>query len=286
MEPFEVRLDDGRKLCGALFGPPDGRPLFYFHGLPGCRREPALFAEPAATELGVRLVALERPGYGGSAPKPGRTMTDWAHDVAAAADHLGIARFPVLGYSGGGAYALAVAHALPDRVTKATVLEALGPFDGADGLDGLPWWHPQRAMLGLGARVGVVMSATAWAIVATGRAWPARLIAMMSRSDRALAARRPEIVEFLRDGLFGEALRQGNGAVVLELGLAVRPWGFPLHDIRVPVHVVHGRDDANCTPAMAKAIHARVPGSTLTWLDDAGHLVIFDRPRELLQAAL
>jgi pimeloyl-ACP methyl ester carboxylesterase len=285
MEPFTVALADGRTLAGALFGPPDGAPLFYFHGMPGSRGEPALFAEPAATTLGLRIVALERPGYGASDPSPGRTILAWAQDVAAAADHLGIPRFAVLGYSGGGAYALACAYALPERVTKATVIEGLGAFDRGGALDALPWFHPQRLMLGVGAVVGPVLTATAWCIAATGRRWPGALVRMMSRSDRALAARRPDVVAWMAAGMFGAALRQGLGAVVHELRLAIRPWGFPLEDVKVPVRFVHGKDDANCTPDMAEALHARMPGSTLQLLDDAGHLVIFERAHELLRDA-
>ncbi len=286
MQHLSLTLKDGRTLGGASFGPKNGAPVFYFHGLPGCRDEPAMFVEPCATELGLRVIALERPGYGASSPRPGRTIPDWASDVVEAADLLGIQRFAVLGYSGGGAYALACAHALPERVTKAIICEALGPFDrGASGLSVLPWWHPQRVMLGIGARLSVVLRATAWCIAATGRAWPGLLVAMMSRSDRALARRRPDVVKFMGEGLFGASLVQGNDAVVHELTLAIRPWGFALEDIRVPVRFVHGKDDGNCPVRMAEGMHARVPGSTLRLLDDAGHLMIFERARELLADA-
>lgn len=285
MEPFTVALPDGRTLSGALYGPADGAPLFYFHGLPGCRREPAYFAAPFVDELRVRVVALERPGYGHSDPQPGRTLLDWPKDVAAAADHLGVARFAVLGYSGGGAYALACAYALPDRVTKATVLQGLGALDGGDGLASLAWWHPQRLMLGVGGVLGPVLTGTAWCIATAARNAPRAVVGLMSKPDRALAARRPDVVAFMAEGMFGESLRQGMGAAVQELRLAIAPWGFPVEDIRVPVRFVHGREDTNCTPDMAEALHARVPESTLELLDDAGHLVLFDRSQELLRDA-
>src|SRR4051812_2550354 len=60
VEPFELQLPDGRLLAGAAYGPGQGVPVFYFHGLPGCRREPSMFVEPALTRLGIRLIALER----------------------------------------------------------------------------------------------------------------------------------------------------------------------------------------------------------------------------------
>src|SRR5215475_13446761 len=94
-----LRLADGRALGYAEFGAPGGEPYFYFHGHPGSRLE-ARFAESAATAAGVRVIALDRPGYGLSDAQPGRAILDWPTDVAQAADLLGIDRFSVVGASG------------------------------------------------------------------------------------------------------------------------------------------------------------------------------------------
>ena len=59
---------------------------------------------------------MKRPGGTGSAPLAGRTTADWADDVAALADHLGVERFAVMGLSSGGPYAVACASLLGDRV--------------------------------------------------------------------------------------------------------------------------------------------------------------------------
>ena len=96
----------GRRLAIEQCGEPEGKPVFLMHGTPGSRLGP----RPRAIvlhQLGVRLIAFDRPGYGGSDRKFGRTVADVATDVAAIADALELDRFAVLGRSGGGPHALA-----------------------------------------------------------------------------------------------------------------------------------------------------------------------------------
>ena len=56
-EDKTLRLEDGRLLGYAVYGDPEGQPVFYFHGFPGSRLE-AQLADGVAARLGVRLIAL------------------------------------------------------------------------------------------------------------------------------------------------------------------------------------------------------------------------------------
>ena len=125
-----VRLPDGRLIAVEEYGDPAGPPVFYFHGWPASRLEAGLIPD-----LPVRLLALDRPGYGRSAPQRGRTLADWPADVTAVADRLGLARFHVVGLSGGGPYAAACALALPDRVLGVAMVCPVPPPHGV---------HPRR----------------------------------------------------------------------------------------------------------------------------------------------
>ena len=124
----QIRLDDGRVLGVAEFGVADGAPLFYFHGFPGSRVE-ATLAEPAARELGLRVIAIDRPGFGRSDYLARRTIGDWPDDVAAVAERLGLERFAVVGVSGGGPYAAACAARLAPRLTAVGIVCGLGALD-------------------------------------------------------------------------------------------------------------------------------------------------------------
>src|SRR5258706_1205347 len=90
----------GRLLRVRDGGDPDGAVVVYFHGTPGSRLD-VCFGEQLAAERGVRLVAFDRPGYGGSTPAP-FGLASIAADAHAVADGLGVARFATLGMSGGG----------------------------------------------------------------------------------------------------------------------------------------------------------------------------------------
>ena len=128
MKTDRFRLMDGRTLGFADCGEYEADPVLLFHGTPGSR---LLFSNsgPLLAEHGVRVIAPERPGFGLSDPKPDRTIPGWADDVRELADHLHLERFHVAGFSGGGAYALACAAAMPKRVLTCTLISTSVPPD-------------------------------------------------------------------------------------------------------------------------------------------------------------
>jgi pimeloyl-ACP methyl ester carboxylesterase len=89
---------------------------------------------PLAPHLdGIDLVALDLPGHGASAHRaPGHdyVFVDWIHDVLDALDALGWDRAVLLGHSMGGGIASLVAAAMPARVERLALIEALGPIGG------------------------------------------------------------------------------------------------------------------------------------------------------------
>jgi pimeloyl-ACP methyl ester carboxylesterase len=122
-----VRLPDGRRLACRQYGPADGKPVLYMPGTPSCATEWRMWPAGAADQLNMRVVAVDRPGLGGSDPLPRCRIADWPADVTALADALGLSRFAILGYSGGVPYTLSCAEALPDRVSKAALVGCVGP---------------------------------------------------------------------------------------------------------------------------------------------------------------
>src|SRR5262245_32281658 len=109
-----LSLDDGRALHAWEGGDADGVPIAFHPGTPSGRLQAVLGAE-SARQVGVRLVSLNRPGYGRSTDTP-PGLASVGLDTMRVADALGIDRFAVLGASGGGPYALATGLADPSRV--------------------------------------------------------------------------------------------------------------------------------------------------------------------------
>jgi len=122
-----IKLADGRALGYAEFGDPSGMPVLFFHGFPASRLEGIALDTPART-VGVRLIAPDRPGFGLSDPKPGRSFSDWPDDVIQLAVHLSIYDFAVLGTSGGSPYVVACADRISERLTAAGIVSGISPL--------------------------------------------------------------------------------------------------------------------------------------------------------------
>jgi len=123
-----ITLRDGRTLAFDTYGDPNGTPVIFSHGFSDSHviRHPD---DSVTASLGVRWIAADEPGVGGSSPKKGRKMVDWGADMEELADHMGLDTFNVAGHSGGGPHALAVAFHMPERVRKVALASPVAPFD-------------------------------------------------------------------------------------------------------------------------------------------------------------
>jgi len=127
--PYEdgrLILRDSRRLAWRRWGHPTHPTVLRIQGTPGSRLhrhpDPTLWASAR-----VRMLVVDRPGFGQSSRLPGRGIAPVADDLAAVLDSLGLERVPVLSFSGGGPHALALAATHPDRVSAVTVLAVASP---------------------------------------------------------------------------------------------------------------------------------------------------------------
>ena len=260
---------DGRSVGFADYGPPDQTALLWRHGGPGNRLEPSFLAE-AAARAGLRLIGIDRPGYGRSTPRPGRTIADGVPDALAVLDHLGIDRFLVLGVSTGGAYALALA-AMSSRVLGAVACCAVSDMRWAEGkamnVCCHAFWNARdrnHAMAlapdvfgphgenMLPSPIGADPSDAALYASPAFQAWWATCV--------------PEMFTYGAAGYVDDRLADGNG------------WtSFDVAAITCPVVVLHGRADGMMPVANAHHTAAIVPGARLRIFDNLGHVSILSR---------
>jgi pimeloyl-ACP methyl ester carboxylesterase len=220
-KPESITLADGRTLCFARYGARAGRPVIYLHGAGSSRLE-GVYYDERARAAGITLIATDRPGCGGSSPdarraRPGYTYSSYAEDIRELADALGIGTFVVAGMSNGGAYAMAAAARLRDRITAAIPINATTPV------------HDPIAR----------------------RASPAstRLSYLLLRHAPFLALRGVRRFassgDELRHRTAREALRQpDSGYIAQEIRLASRDWGFDHLAVSQPVEIFSGERDA------------------------------------------
>ena len=261
---LDLELGDGRTLhaydTGAN-GAADRLAVFWHHGTPNIGPPPEpLF--PAASQLGIRWVSYDRPGYGGSSPFPGRDVASAAADVASIADALSIDQFAVMGHSGGGPHALACGVLLPGRVLGVVSVAGLAPF-GADGLD----WFAGMAASGVASLRAA----------AEGRAEKERYEASGAEYD-------PEFIPADRAALAGEwswlatvvgpAVEGGPDPLIDDDLAYVAPWGFDPTEATAPTLFIHGGRDRIVPSSHSEWLAHRCPSAELGLSPDDGHMSI------------
>jgi pimeloyl-ACP methyl ester carboxylesterase len=281
-----VLVRDGRKLGFAEFGPPDGRPIVWLHGTPGARKQIPEDARLAAEEEGVRFVGVDRPGTGLSTSHLYGSILDFTDDLRILIDELGFDELAVVGLSGGGPYALAAGHAMPERVKVVGVLGGVAPTRGEDAIGGglvslatrfAPLIPPFRVPLGLA--IGLVVTS----LMPVGGPALEMYARISPPGDREVFAR-PEIkAMFLND------LTDTRGrlrAPVDDVILFTRDWGFRLRDVTPPVKWWHG--DADHIVPLAHGEHCveRLPDAELFVRPGESHLGGFAAAEEVLQTML
>jgi pimeloyl-ACP methyl ester carboxylesterase len=272
-----VTLADGRNLAYAEYGRRLGAPAFYFHGTPGGVLE-GRFLDQAARLHDVRLIAVDRPGYGHSDFKPHRKLGEFAGDVEQLADALDIKRFAVVGLSGGGPHAQACAARIPERITSAMIVSGAGSPEAA--LDG-------RGKIGrFFMKLGLWMAPFfAWLTAMWVAFWaPHAKQWMMPRSiDREVTKRR-EVREAMTEET-REALRPGGRAMSQDLRLFARPWDFTPAEVgAVPVHLWHGDADKVVPVRVGRYFAREIPGCKATFVAGGGHLMFIDHAGEIMEA--
>src|SRR6516164_98262 len=130
MEEYDIEAA-GIRLRVRAAGDPGGEPVIHFHGTPGCRLELS-FADDIVAAAGVRIIAFDRPGYGGSTQTP-FSLNSVARLALQVASRLGVQEFRTTGWSGGGPFALATAAVAGARVTGVGVIAGAGPFQAVPG---------------------------------------------------------------------------------------------------------------------------------------------------------
>lgn len=257
----------GHDLEFAVYGGDGGVPVLYFHGTPGSRVEAEILVDAAARQ-GVRLIAIDRPGSGGSSHRRDRRVVDWPDDVAAVADFLGLDRFSILGYSGGGPHALACLARIPTRLVAACLVAPAGHHGPVR--TALERWLP---VLYLPVVRLITRLPHAGALALLHERSPQR--AVVARSWR-------------------HALSRGHRGAVRDARAIVEDWGVSVAEVAaalreaVPAPVVHiwnGARDRVVDPDVGARMAVDL-GARRFLVPDAGHFTILVRHADDLFAGV
>jgi pimeloyl-ACP methyl ester carboxylesterase len=250
-------LPDGRLAQYWLGGADSGPLVAFLHGCPDTRHAAMTGAE-AARAIGVRLLAVNRPGYGASGLHDS-TQTSVADDLLAVADHVGADDLALLGMSIGGSYAVTAAAAHPDRVRAlGLVATQFDRFEPGSVAEVVERFRPEFA---------------AWA----------RGIAPDDADDAALARRWRDglpaqdaaLLATLTDAAVADAAREvlaQHDGYLRDAALAFRAWDRPPEDVACPTHLWYGELDTAAPLAEGEALAGRLPQAHLVVRRGTTHL--------------
>lgn len=236
-----------------------GEPLVLLHGL-GCSARDWTLQMPALSKK-YRVIAPSLRGFGNS-EKPNGPMTimKYADDVVNLLDALGITRAHVLGHSMGGAVALQLAVAHPERLNSLIVINAQASFALKD-------WRRYLVIL--------------VRLLAGGPAGMERLSRFLARrlfpKDHQAELRRHMVRQY----------QHNDSRAYLAAIEALAGWTVEdlVDKVATPTLVVAGEYDI--TPvAAAREFAARLPLGELSVVPESGHATPFDQHQRLNKLVL
>jgi pimeloyl-ACP methyl ester carboxylesterase len=271
-----------RVVAADLLGATGDPAVLLVHGTPDSRL--ARHPDPnATTSAGVRMVAVDRPGFGHSTFDPDATPDSFGHDLVALLDRLALADVAVVAWSAGALWALGLAAVAPTRVRSVTIIGGLAPFEAFD--DPEVWAAAGEARRGmvetardLGAAVAAEMIGP---MLVPDPATPdAAVEHRIEHGSDDLAALAGADVQMAAATL--DAVRLGTDGVVRDVTVQLGRSGLDLAAIDTPVHLVTGDRDTTCPPAFAHWFAAHLPAATVTIVPDAGHGLLLTHWCDLL----
>ncbi len=270
----ELQTSDGRTLEWYSDGPDDGPLVVYCHGTPSHSRLEGAVPD-ALVKRGARLVGISRPGYRASTRVVGRAVADVARDVQALLEELGRTEFRALGWSGGGPHALALGALVPGCV-KVVVLAGVAPFEvlgdsWTAGMGDENVAEFELSQQGEAALRTMLDAMTEGFAGLTGEMILEGGMGDLLCEEDLRVIQLPGEADILARAL-RTALELGNNGYVDDDLAFVKPWGFALSDVQVPVELWQGDADRMVPHTHGVALAEAITGATLHLLPNDGHI--------------
>lgn len=231
-----------------------GYPLLLIHGFPHDRT--LWQAQLHGLGDGIRVIAPDLRGFGGSTDVPGTmTMDAYAADLEHLLEELGVTEAVICGLSMGGYVALALLAAYPNVVRGLILCNTRAGADDEKGRAG---------------RHAMAMKARDEGVVSIAETLTPKMMA------NTTAVAHPDRCVMVQEMM----VRQRAGAVIAALrGMATRADRTPmLAQITVPTLIITGSADDMIPPSESEAMAAAITGSKLVVIPGAGHLSNVEAP--------
>lgn len=259
-------------------GRPGGRPIVFFHGFPGSHRQ-SIFLDRFAERFDLRILSVDRPGYGYSEPLAGG-LKAFVSALEGELDRLSVDRFFLLGVSGGNPAALCCAGYFGERVLAVGSVCGMAPFpEIPDAFSpfqrrGFKFarWTPERIL-----RHSIDRFLDSF----DPKEKLKDLLRYVDERDREVL-QRPDVNATLMESI-ELARRQGSAGIVFDIKSLSSAWPLKWSDIQAPYFLWHGERDRILSPEMSRYMQTRVPNAKLRLFPNEGHYSLpIDQAEEIL----
>lgn len=226
-----MNLPDGRRLAWSEWGPVDGIPVLFCTG--AAMSSWLGFGENMLQNLGLRLIAIDRPGLGFSAPHPTKTLSSWVEDIRNFLEVQKLHNVLTVGFSQGAPFAFALA--------AKNLVKAIAIVSGQDELTHpniLPLVQPDVKNMIAAIKEDAVGFEQHFSQIATASGLWQLIIGMSAEKDRLLYEREAFSQAFKK--ALEEGFSQGPRGYARDLVNTFSPWPIKLEEISIPVDLWYG----------------------------------------------
>lgn len=270
-----IQLQDDRKLAWSEWGSEDGTPVLF---CTGAGMSGSLgFGATHLPALGLRLLAIDRPGLGLSDLHLNKTLSSWVDDVRELIHIRNLHPVLAVGFSQGAPFAFALA--------EAGLVEAIAIVSGQDELSHpsiKPLLHPDVAQMIAAVEQDAATFEQHFSEMATWEGLWQLIINMSAERDRTLYLNDSFTQAYQR--CLQEGFSQGAGGYARDLGNAMSTWSFALENITVPVDLWYGGLDTSPvhSPDFGVTLTSRLPQATHILDPNEGGSILWTRSHDIL----
>lgn len=285
-----LKLESGKNISYTEIGDLKGIPVFHFHSLNSSRLELLQFSSELK-KMGVRLITMDRSGYGYSTLIKRNDYREYVSDVKNLLDALGLQSVYGLSASGGCAYMLTASVMLKKRFRALSCMAAVPPKSFI--LES----NDKSVITGLINQFFTAMPSLfklCLELIYMGQTVESVLTALTRSKNHNVFHLSPKDVDFINSeeqlpyhtAFMVESMRQGTHSFVMESIMVNKEWPFELNKVTLPVHFWHGTHDKLVSPNMIERFSDALPNATTHIIKDETHLITYRMMPEVLRRML
>ncbi len=281
-----LQLEDGRNMAWQEYGDPNGEPVIHCHSVLGSRLELALDADEISKQKSVRLIVIDRPGFGVSDPNSEMSFVNWVKDLVQLADSLSLEKFSLTGYAMGGNYALACAHEIPHRLKKVVLISSGMPAKSFSDFDEMIPLYKMNIRLAkyLPKLYKLLSDVLVKGVINDPVGFFSQLSEKMAEEDQKIMS-----CDVFKSEMFAslqEGFRQGGKASSFEIIQLMHDWGFEPGDITMPVTVWYGDCDHHVPKVLSERVKEHVKETGFFVQEGQGHYMFYTHWARILDEIL